>query len=289
VHDLMRAARRAHGVASVVAALCIASFFCATLFTEAFGSHDAVARLKSLIVMPGLLILVPTIAITGGSGFFLSRSRRGWLMDAKKKRMPFIAANGLLILVPCAIMLDRWAAAGSFSTAFIAVQALELAAGATNLVLMGLNVRDGLPMSGRLRTALAKKPWRGADRRSGARRRRPSSLPVMNHLGDTLPSEVVVVPPARTSRSSTSAFGQPGSLGSVRWSPGLNGRDGSRARVALRQDQSFDPRFRPPPFPATAAETFGGTVARSTRSRDTLNGPEWPGAAGKSTKAASCC
>jgi hypothetical protein len=151
------AARRVHGFVAIVATLCIASFFCATLFTEAFGSQAAVARLKSLIVMPGLFILVPAIAITGGSGFFLSRSRRGRLVDTKKKRMPFIAANGLLVLVPCAIVLDRWAATGSLGTAFYAIQALELAAGATNLVLMGMNMRDGLRMSGRLRAALPDK------------------------------------------------------------------------------------------------------------------------------------
>jgi hypothetical protein len=151
------AARRAHGVAGIVATLCIASFFCATLLTEGFGSEEAVARLKRLIVMPGLFILIPAIAITGGSGFFLARSRRGRLVDAKKKRMPFVAANGLLVLVPCAIVLDRWAAAGSLGTAFYAIQALELAAGATNLVFMGMNMRDGLRLSGRMRAALPDK------------------------------------------------------------------------------------------------------------------------------------
>ncbi len=64
--------------------------------------------------------------------------------------MPFIAANGLLILVPCAIALDRWAAAGSFDTTFCVVQVVELVAGATNFVLMGTNVRDGLRMAGRM-------------------------------------------------------------------------------------------------------------------------------------------
>jgi hypothetical protein len=63
---------------------------------------------KSLIVTPGLYILIPAIAATGGSGFFLSMTRKGRLVDAKKKRMPFIAANGLLILVPAAIFLDQW-------------------------------------------------------------------------------------------------------------------------------------------------------------------------------------
>ncbi len=65
--------------------------------------------------------------------------------------MPFIAANGLLVLVPCAIVLNRWAASGSFDTAFHALQAIELIAGAINLTLMGLNARDGLRMTRRLR------------------------------------------------------------------------------------------------------------------------------------------
>ena len=103
--------------------------------------------------------MVPLMTAAGGTGMFLARPRKGRLVDAKKKRMPFIAANGLLLLVPCAIVLNRWAAAGSFDTAFAVVQAIELVAGATNLALMGLNARDGLRMAGRLRnsaTAAAK-------------------------------------------------------------------------------------------------------------------------------------
>jgi hypothetical protein len=67
-------------------------------------------------------------------------------------RMRFIAANGLLVLVPCAIVLNQWAAAGSLDTTFYVVQAIELVAGASNLALMGLNARDGLRMAGRLRS-----------------------------------------------------------------------------------------------------------------------------------------
>ena len=141
----------AHRIAGILALLCIATFFLSTILVELFGSHAAVAQLKSLIVTPGLWILIPAVAAAGGSGMFLSKSRKGRLVDAKKKRMPFIAANGLLVLVPCAIVLDRWAAVGSFDTSFYLVQAIELLAGATNLMLMGLNVRDGLRMTGRLR------------------------------------------------------------------------------------------------------------------------------------------
>jgi hypothetical protein len=149
------APRLAHRVAGLLAPACIAVFFMATVLTEVFGSPAAVAQLKSWIVSPGLWILVPAIAAAGGSGMFLSRTRRGRLVDAKKKRMPFIAANGLLVLVPCAIVLERWAGAGHFGAAFYAVQALELVAGATNLTLMGLNVRDGLRVAGRLRPPAA--------------------------------------------------------------------------------------------------------------------------------------
>ena len=45
--------------------------------------------------------------------------------------------------------------AGEFDTAFYAVQALELAAGATNIMLLGLNMRDGLKMTGRFRSKSA--------------------------------------------------------------------------------------------------------------------------------------
>jgi hypothetical protein len=141
--------KKVHLVAGLLATLTIAAFFLSTVLVELFGSHEAVAIVKSLIVLPGLFILVPAIAATGGSGFYLSKTRQGRLVDAKKKRMPFIAANGLLVLIPCAILLNRWAAAGAFDTTFYAVQSLELLAGAVNLTLMGMNIRDGMRMSGR--------------------------------------------------------------------------------------------------------------------------------------------
>jgi hypothetical protein len=147
--------RRAHLVAGLLAPLCLVTFFVSTVAVELFFSHAAVAQLKALIVTPGLWIMVPAIAVAGASGRFLSRARQGRLVDAKKRRMPFIAANGLLVLVPCAMVLNHWAAAGAFDTAFYVVQAIELIAGATNFVLMAGNVRDGLRMAGRRRAGPA--------------------------------------------------------------------------------------------------------------------------------------
>lgn len=143
--------KRIHLIAGILSPLCVATFFATTVVVELFGTHAAVAQLKSLIVAPGLWILLPCLAMTGGTGMFLGKSRKGRLVENKKRRMPFIAANGLLILVPCAIFLNRLASAGTFDSAFYAVQALELLAGATNVTLLALNVRDGLRLAGRLR------------------------------------------------------------------------------------------------------------------------------------------
>jgi len=142
-----------HFIAGILATLTIATFFTSTIVVELFGSHDVIAAVKSLIVIPGLFILVPAIAATGGTGFALSKSRQGKLVQAKQKRMPFIGANGVLVLIPCAIFLDRWASSGAFDTIFYIVQGIELIAGAINLTLMSMNIRDGLRMSGRFRAS----------------------------------------------------------------------------------------------------------------------------------------
>ena len=70
--------------------------------------------------------------------------------DRRGETVPdaFIAANGILILLPAAFFLAGRAAAGQFDATFYGVQALELAAGAINLSLMGLNIRDGFAMTG---------------------------------------------------------------------------------------------------------------------------------------------
>lgn len=87
---------------------------------------------------------------TGGTGFLIARHRTGRLVEKKKRRMPFIGLNGLFILLPAAIVLNHWAGSGLFDTRFYLLQGIELVAGAINLTLMGLNIRDGLKLTGRL-------------------------------------------------------------------------------------------------------------------------------------------
>jgi hypothetical protein len=140
-----------HPVAGTLALLTIATFWLSTALSELFGSHAAVTLVKTAIPW-GFLLLIPALAAAGGSGFALAMGRRSGRIGAKIKRMPFIAANGILILIPCALFLAFKARAAEFDTAFYAVQALELVAGAANITLLGLNKRDGLMMKNWLRT-----------------------------------------------------------------------------------------------------------------------------------------
>ena len=132
-----------HRFCAVIATLCVATFFISTLTVELLGSTESVQLVKSLILFPGLLILIPAIAVTGATGAIMSKQCKGKIIERKKKRMPFIALNGLVILVPAAYFLDHWAGSGEFDTQFYCVQVLELIAGAINLTLMSLNIRDG--------------------------------------------------------------------------------------------------------------------------------------------------
>ncbi len=143
-----------HAIAGVVGFLTITVFWTSTLLTELVGSHEAIATLKSAILW-GMLILIPAVAIAGGSGMSLGRGRTDQGVLVKKKRMPFIALNGLLVLLPCAVFLAMKANAGEFDTTFFAVQGIELLVGAINLTLMGLNMRDGLHLTGRFGSAAA--------------------------------------------------------------------------------------------------------------------------------------
>ena len=96
---------------------------------------------------------MPALIATGASGFAMAGPSPKGVLASKLKRMRLIAGNGMLVLVPSVLFLAWKAAQGEFDAAFIAVQIVEFAAGSANLVLMGLNIRDGLRMTGRLRTA----------------------------------------------------------------------------------------------------------------------------------------
>ena len=140
---------RLHGFFGTLALLCITTFWVATAVSEVFLSLASVTAVKNAI-LTGMWLLIPAMAATGGSGFALASARRGRLVKAKALRMKLAAANGLLVLLPSAFVLASWANAGRFDAAFYALQALELLAGAANITLLVLNMRDGLRLAGRL-------------------------------------------------------------------------------------------------------------------------------------------
>lgn len=145
-------AKLIHPIAGLVALLTIMIFWSATAISELFGSHAAVAMVKTAIPW-GLLLLIPALAAAGGSGFSLARGRRRGLIGAKRKRMPFIGANGAFVLVPAALFLAYKANASDFDAVFWTVQALELIVGAVNITLLSLNMRDGMALTKRRRMA----------------------------------------------------------------------------------------------------------------------------------------
>jgi CDGSH-type Zn-finger protein/ferredoxin len=145
---------RIHAAAGVIGFLCILTFWTSTVASELFGSPGTIAAIKNAVLW-GMWVLVPSMAAAGGTGFKLLGGRTDALALAKKRRMMVIGPNGGLVLIPCAFYLADLAARGQFTATFYAVQAIELVAGLVNLTLMGLNIRDGLRLTGRIASTAA--------------------------------------------------------------------------------------------------------------------------------------
>ena len=90
---------RIHAIAGGIGFLTILVFMTSTILSELFGSAETIASVKRGILW-GLCVMIPAMAIVGGSGFTLARERSEDPVPAKKKRMPIIALNDLLILLP---------------------------------------------------------------------------------------------------------------------------------------------------------------------------------------------
>jgi hypothetical protein len=139
-----------HAAAGVLGFLIVAVFQAATIIAEALATSSAIAAVKTGVVL-GLFVLIPAMALAGATGRRLAGPSPVGLAARKLRRLIGAALNGLCVLVPCALFLAYKARGGELDASFAAVQALELAAGLVNLVLIGLNIRDGLALSGRSR------------------------------------------------------------------------------------------------------------------------------------------
>lgn len=165
------AVRRAHATAGGLALLTVLTFWVSTVSVEVVGSPESIVTVKRMIPW-GLLLLVPALAAGGITGLRLTRNARGPLVRRKVARTRIAAAVGVLVLVPCVLYLGRTASPDGMDAAFYTVQAVELVAGALNVTLLSLNIRDGLRLTGRLRRKARPGPHRGRSGWTAAERAR---------------------------------------------------------------------------------------------------------------------
>jgi hypothetical protein len=140
---------RVHAVAGFVAAGLIASFFVSSAVSELSGKLAWIVQVKRAVFycMWAMVLLVPAAAQTGAQ---LAGKSRDPLVAGKRKRLRFIAPNGGLLLGLASYLYYK-ASHGELDSFFQAAQALEFAVGLTNLVLLGLMIRDGFRLKDKYR------------------------------------------------------------------------------------------------------------------------------------------
>lgn len=138
-----------HAGAGILAWLLILSFFTSSLVAEIIGKATLILQVKTYIfyTLPLMILLMP---LAGISGVKLGGHSRHRVVLAKKRRMKFIAGNGL-VLITLATLLYFRVHTGKIDVTFHVLQLAEFIFGATNIVLMGLMIRDGLFLSGRIK------------------------------------------------------------------------------------------------------------------------------------------
>ncbi|NVK18323.1 MAG: hypothetical protein HWE30_06500 [Methylocystaceae bacterium] len=141
--------KTAHPIAGAVALLTILTFWSATVFSKYLGDPEMIVQVKTMILY-GMILLVPAMAVLGGTGFKLGGKSTYPLIVSKRKKMPIIALNGLIILVPSAVILQQMAVSGKFGTLYLIIQSIELIAGALNIILLGIAFRQGLKFTKRI-------------------------------------------------------------------------------------------------------------------------------------------
>jgi len=137
-----------HAAFGAAALLIIATFWAATVTTIVIGDKYLIVMAKTGIAW-GLWALIPMLILTGLSGNRLGQNLRGPLIGAKQKRMKIIAFNGIIFLVPSALILVPLAMQGQGGLLYWGIQTVELLAGAANITLLSFNMRDGLRLSRR--------------------------------------------------------------------------------------------------------------------------------------------
>jgi hypothetical protein len=143
---------RLHVAASASAITLIATFLASSGITELTGGAGDIRVLRHGVVL-GLALLVACLATAGLTGRHLAGDSRSAIVRRKQRRLQVAAAVGVLVLVPCALILNHLAAGPTTSRAFTALEVTEFLFGTVNLSLLVANFRDGRRMTRHRRPA----------------------------------------------------------------------------------------------------------------------------------------
>ena len=130
----------------------ITTFLVSSGVTELTGGTGDIRVLRHCILL-GLPLLIACLATAGLTGRRLAGGSRSAVVRRKQRRLQAAAAAGMLVLVPCALILGHLAAAPATGAAFTALEITEFFFGTVNLSLLALNFRDGRRMTRHRRTA----------------------------------------------------------------------------------------------------------------------------------------
>jgi hypothetical protein len=143
---------RVHVAAAAGALALITAFLVSSGVTDLLGGAGDIRVLRHGILL-GVPLLIACLAIAGLTGRRLAGGSRSAVVRRKQRRLQAAAAVGLLVLVPCALILSHLAAAPAASRAFTALEITEFVFGTFNLSLLALNFRDGRRMTRHRRSA----------------------------------------------------------------------------------------------------------------------------------------
>lgn len=139
---------KTHLLATLIAVVLISTFFISSLVAEIINDHQfiKVVKLCILYALPLMVIIMPILAISGNK---LAGASQSPLIKQKKGRMKLIMINGLL-LITLALFLYFQSHFREINTTFLIGQMAELLLGMLNLILIGVNIRAGLKLSGKV-------------------------------------------------------------------------------------------------------------------------------------------
>jgi hypothetical protein len=137
--------RLAHKISTTFGVILVFLFLISTVISEVFGSLETITTVKRFI-MYGVLVLIPIILVATVSGQSLAGTNNHLIILKKKKRMTWIGLNTIIVLIPSAIALYFLSSAENWGIWYVTIQVLEITSGITSVILMGLNIRDGIKL-----------------------------------------------------------------------------------------------------------------------------------------------